>query len=435
MNNKGLSFNTIPPPLIPLRFFLTAPFFGILAAILILYSGPELWQSRWHSYNLALTHLLTIGFMLMVMIGALYQFIPVMMGQLIPQCKIIAPIVHVFLNIGSVMLCLAFLIQDGLLYQVALVSLSSAILLFALSLLPLLISKLENHLMVFLLRILFIVLSITIGLGLYILLAYSFPELQINFRQYTNSHALWGLTGWVVLLIMAVSSQIIPMFYVTPEFSVNYLKVLSLLIVFTLSIILFINSNFMSIVLSAELMFFSIYTLRLIGQRKRKLPDTTINFFYLSIISLIAAIFIWWVYKQGLTGDYKFLASQFEMTLAISLIYGLAISAMIGMLQKIVPFLIYLNLQQLSMKHPGSISLIPNMKKIITTKSSKIQLLLHGSSYLLLILSVYIPILTWLAGSMIMLNFLWLWKNLLYSFVLFKKITRQIYDYPINEIS
>ena len=442
VNSKGPSFNTIPPLSIPLRFFLTAPLFGLLAAVIMFYSGPELWQSRWHSNSLALTHLLTIGFMLMVMIGALYQFIPVMMGQLIPASKIIAPLVHVGLFIGSLTLCFAFLSQERILYQLALAFLASAIILFAASLLPLLIARLKNHLMVFLLRILFTVLVVTIGLGLYLLFAYSFPELQINYRLYTDTHALWGLTGWTVLLIMAVSSQIIPMFYVTPEFSITYLKSLSLLIVLSLSFILFLNTGLInsvplvdeliSIVLSIELMFFAIYTIRLIRQRKRKLPDATINFFYLSLISMIVTIVIWWLYIKVLLLRYEFLMPQFELIIAILLIYGLAISAMMGMLQKIVPFLIYLNLQQLSMKHPGSITLVPNMKKIISSKSAKIQFLVHCISLLLLIFSVYVPMLVWLAACSMAANFLCLFNNLLRGLYLYKKNAKQIMHYPMG---
>ena len=445
MKSKALSFNTIPPLLIPLRFFITAPLFGLLAAILIFYSGPEFLLSRWSANSLALTHLLTIGFMLMVMIGALYQFIPVMIGQLIPASKIIAPLVHIFLSAGSLALCYAFLTQESLWYQIALALLASAIFLFAFSLLPLLMEKLKDHLIVFLLRILFAVLLVTIGLGLYLLLAYSFPELQINYRLYTNSHALWGLTGWAVLLIMAVSSQIIPMFYVTPEFSITYLKLLSLLIFLTLSFILFLNINLITatdliddliaIVLSIELLFFSIYSMRLIRLRKRKLPDATINFFYLSLSSMIATIIIWWLSVKVVLLNYEFLMPQFELTIAILLIYGLAISVMLGMLQKIVPFLIYLNLQQLCMKHPGTITLVPNMKKIISSKSAKIQFILHCLSLLLLIFAVFVPIFVWLAAWAMAVNFLWLFKNLLQGFFIYKTNVKKISQYPVDELN
>lgn len=419
---------------------------------MILYHGSDIWTSRWNSINLALTHLLTLGFMLMVMTGALYQFIPVMIGQFIPWSKKSAAIIHPLMVAGTITLATAFsgVFSDytQFLYSLAFISLTAAFLLFAISLMPLLISKLDDHLIVFLLRILFIVLLLTIGLGLYMLLAYSYPGLGINFRAYTDIHAVWGLIGWTVLLILAVSSQVIPMFYVTPEFSRRYLKLLSVFILITLLIISFVSSPYFSSfadlsgeyvsslkniiysVLSLELIFFSFYTLRLIGQRKRKLADATINFFRLALISLVASIIIWWLFSAGFNKQYSPSGIQFEFTLALLLIYGLAISAIIGLLQKIVPFLIYLHLQNLSITRPGSITLVPNMKKVISTKTSKIQFLFHLLSFVLLIISVYFPFMTWLAGLVMLGNFSWLWNSLLKGFLIYKNNKAQILTYP-----
>jgi hypothetical protein len=42
MNPAGLSFEQAPPFSVPLRFFLTAPGFLVLAAMLMLWEGPPL---------------------------------------------------------------------------------------------------------------------------------------------------------------------------------------------------------------------------------------------------------------------------------------------------------------------------------------------------------------------------------------------------------
>ena len=67
------SYDQSPPIGAPFRFFLSAPLFGILAGMLILWSGDEVFVSRWTSAALAVTHLITVGFMLQVMLGALLQ--------------------------------------------------------------------------------------------------------------------------------------------------------------------------------------------------------------------------------------------------------------------------------------------------------------------------------------------------------------------------
>ena len=59
---SGLSLDQAPPVSVPLRFFLTAPLFGIVASVLMLISGPEIFVNRWSPSMVALTHLLTLGF-------------------------------------------------------------------------------------------------------------------------------------------------------------------------------------------------------------------------------------------------------------------------------------------------------------------------------------------------------------------------------------
>ena len=65
----GLSLKQAPPLSVPLRFFLTAPVFLLLAAMLLWHLGATVWASRWSAGVLALTHLLTLGYLSMVMLG------------------------------------------------------------------------------------------------------------------------------------------------------------------------------------------------------------------------------------------------------------------------------------------------------------------------------------------------------------------------------
>ena len=76
----GLSFEQAPPFSLPLRFFLTAPLFLLAAAVLIVLA-PDALASRWTPQALALTHALTLGFLAMVMLGALMQMLPVVAGS------------------------------------------------------------------------------------------------------------------------------------------------------------------------------------------------------------------------------------------------------------------------------------------------------------------------------------------------------------------
>ena len=104
-----LSYADSPPIAAPFRFFLTAPLFGILAGLLLLWSGPVAFASRWTPEALALTHLVTAGFMLQVMLGALIQVLPVVAGANIQRPLLVAKLVHVAMSLGAFLLFAAFL--------------------------------------------------------------------------------------------------------------------------------------------------------------------------------------------------------------------------------------------------------------------------------------------------------------------------------------
>src|SRR5574340_297542 len=104
----GLSFDQAPPLTLPLRFFLPAPLFLLAAAVLIMVNPASL-ASRWTPQALALTHAITLGFLAMVMLGALMQMLPVVAGSKLPAPRSVARLSHVFLSFGAIALMAAFL--------------------------------------------------------------------------------------------------------------------------------------------------------------------------------------------------------------------------------------------------------------------------------------------------------------------------------------
>ncbi|HIJ35645.1 MAG TPA: hypothetical protein HPP65_14725, partial [Gammaproteobacteria bacterium] len=69
MNTAHLSIDYTPPIEVPYRFFLTAPVFGGLFSLLLMFAGETLLESRWSLTMIGALHLLTIGVLLMVVIG------------------------------------------------------------------------------------------------------------------------------------------------------------------------------------------------------------------------------------------------------------------------------------------------------------------------------------------------------------------------------
>ncbi|UUZ48129.1 hypothetical protein LP420_35235 [Massilia sp. B-10] len=74
---RKLAYALSPAPQLPLRFMLSAPWFALLAALVLLAGGAPAFASRWSTPLLAATHLLTLGYLSMAMIGSMLQLIPV----------------------------------------------------------------------------------------------------------------------------------------------------------------------------------------------------------------------------------------------------------------------------------------------------------------------------------------------------------------------
>ncbi|MDB2562592.1 hypothetical protein N9X61_03195, partial [Sulfurimonas sp.] len=101
MELNGLSIDQAPPISAPLRFFLTAPLFAILAGFLILLTESESLISRFTMDSIVITHIITIGFLGFIMLGAMTQMLPVLAGAKIPKVNVIATLSHALLVLGS----------------------------------------------------------------------------------------------------------------------------------------------------------------------------------------------------------------------------------------------------------------------------------------------------------------------------------------------
>ena len=192
MNSTGLSYEQAPPFDVPLRFFLTAPWFLLLAAALVLWQGPAIFSSRWLPATLALTHLLTLGFMAQIMLGALLQILPVVVGVVVPRPRLMAALIHVPLTLGALALPIAFLSGYPLWFHPALglLGLSFGVALIVIHL-ALWRAPVASDTVVAL-RCALVALLITIGLGLS-LGGYFGWGLNLPVIALTHVHAAWGL--------------------------------------------------------------------------------------------------------------------------------------------------------------------------------------------------------------------------------------------------
>jgi len=435
MNLRGLSFEAMPPLAVPYRFFITAPLSMIVVGLLWLFASPAELVSRWSNLMLASTHAITIGFMLMVMFGALFQVLPVITGIAMPKAKQLSLWVYTLLLLGVVLLVSGFALgHDYLLASGAIATLVSFLIFYIglLSTFP----KMRNTATSWSIRLASFALLVTIGLGIVFIVGWVIPGWFTDLREWTNIHLLWGIVGWALLLIMGVSFQIIPMFYVTPDYPkwVSHLLpalIMLQLIVFTLGkLATFISPDseiyqIQLVLLIITTSSYAVYTLYLLAKRKRRAVDVTVWFWKIAMVSFIiaAALLLFIVFYNG-----QYL-EQLHLLLAAIVLVGFLLALITGMLLKIIPFLVWLNIQQKWIKHPSRKMPLSNMHQVIPIKAARQQYYLFVSAIplILIIFSGFHS--AWLikiVAIQLILTFAYLFYNLLKAKALYNRLDKQL---------
>lgn len=412
---RVLSFEQTPSLAVPLRFFLTAPAFAILAGVLLLWSGADMFVSRWTPETLAFTHLLTLGFLGMCMIGALLQILPVVAGIEIPYTRHTAAWVHGLLATGTAALSAAFLAGSPAAFRIALLLLGSAFAWLLMSLLRRVWTAPHAAPMLVAIRLALSALAAAVAFGAAAAAGFAWP-LRLPLLLITDLHASWGLLGWAGLLVAGVAYQVVPMFQVTPVYPQWMTRGLAwtVFILLVLRTAASLHSDRLEPWITALLVLawsvFSATTLHLLRQRKRPKPDATTFFWRTSLASVLCAALLW-----GAAAAIPEVSQHPAYPLAAGtlLIVGFGYSVINGMLYKIVPFLVWYHLQN---KLAGGSRKAPNVKQILPDRDAERQFELHLLALVLLVAATLFP--AWLshaAALAFIASSIWLWLNLLKS--------------------
>jgi len=404
-----LAFDKTPPFAAPLRFFLTAPLFLALAGLLLLVEGGDLFASRWMPGTLAATHLITVGFMLMTMFGALIQILPVVAGANIARPGLVAAVVHAGLGAGTLALSAAFVFGMPPLFIVATVLLAGAAVVFlaaagwALWPVPS-TSPTIGGLKLSLFGALGVVfLGGWLALGL--ARGWSLPLIDM-----VNLHAAWGFAAWGGALLAAVSYVVVPMFQLTPPYRTRpswWLPRLLLAICLLWALAVVGETGWGARLAEAALALlggaFAWATLHLQRQRRRARVDApTLYWRWGLVFALLALAMSLAASAVPAWAEWSGWAPLFGILLA----FGGFVSLIAGMLYRIVPFLAWMHLQ------PGGVT--PSIGKILPEPSMRPQMWLHFCTVGLLAAACWLP--DWLArpaGLALLLDGLWLFANLL----------------------
>lgn len=419
-----LSYDQSPPLAAPFRFFLTAPVFGILAGLLLLWSGSDLFVSRWTPAALALTHLMTAGFMLQVMLGALLQILPVVAGANIERPLRVASAVHLTISAGTLLLVAAFLSFAPILFNLAALLLGVGVLVFVVAAVRALRGVASTGATIAGLRWSLVGLAVTVGLGVLLSLALGL-SLNVPLLTLADVHLGWGFLAWATVLLAAVGYVVVPMFQITPAYPAWFARFFAGTVVvvvalwslaeLTVSVEFFAAAQTgvarVALLFAATLValaaLFAVVTLDIQRRSRRARFDATQHLWRGAMLCALAAAVLWVAAMTvPAVGEWP----GWPVLCGVLLVFGGFSSVIVGMLYKIVPFLIWLDLQNRGQRR----IVAPNMKKIVAERTMDGQMLAHFSACLLLALAVLWP--AWLvypAGLALVVSQAWLLRNLL----------------------
>ncbi len=197
------------------HYLFSAMFFVILAFGMTLVSA----DFGGHYFNpriLALTHLAALGWGTLIIFGAVYQLLPVVLECELYSSKLGWMSITLFVP-GTLILCYSFWIfAPGVYMQMGAVLLLCSISLFCINvILTARHSRKRNDIQrdYIISSCLWLLATATLGTLLVFNFRYAFlPKDHLNFLRL---HAHMGIAGWFLLLIIGVSSRLVPMFLVS----------------------------------------------------------------------------------------------------------------------------------------------------------------------------------------------------------------------------
>jgi len=421
---NGLSIDQAPPISAPLRFFLTAPIFAILAGILLIFSDTSILVNRYSTDSIVVTHLITIGFFGLTMLGALTQMLPVLAGAKIPNVKVVAFLSHLFLVLGIFFMAIGLEISNAILLSLASFFLGFGFLIIISSLLYAIkgVYNFTASIKAMLVSLSFA--FIIVLMGIYLLYGYASNDITHLHYIMANIHSSWAIFGFAGLLIIGVAFQILPMFYVAPRFKQFCKRRVVMLISTGLILWMLLNIYAPSYELYAKIWivtFFWAFATTVwvkLNKRKRPISDVTVLYWRTASVSLTLGSFLW-IFDE-------FFKNEYIVMVGVLIGGGFILSIMLGMLYKIIPFLVWFHLNA-----QGYMS-IPTMNEMINKNLAKVQFIFFLLSIIGFLFSFYFSVVLIPSAIFFIISMIVLEYNILVPVFIYMKTKKTKPDFDMS---
>ncbi len=353
--NAGLSTKNAPSPSVVLPHYAFGAIAFIIASVMMFFASDMLSASYIGPKVLGLTHILVLSWITVIIFGALYQLIPVVMEVKL-YSETLAYISFILIAVGSVLMVYSFwnnYIGNNIIIMIGGTMLVLSIILFAVntvkSALSSKVKTIENK---------FIVTSIvwlllTVLLGFFIILNASYGYLSKSNIELLKIHFQFGIIGWFMMLVIGVASTLMPMFFISHKLKKVYLQNAYYMInigIVMLSVLLYFYPNIYALlaigmVIIGGFGFFIKYNYDAYKKRLRRKLDIGMK---LSVLAFVLLFFVLILAFLVIFGS-EFMPSftiNFNLAFGTLIILGFLTALILGQMYKTLPFIVWLQKYQ-----------------------------------------------------------------------------------------
>lgn len=333
---------------IVITHYLLAAITFLALAPMLLFSVKDFGRHYFQPHLLAITHTAALGWGSVIIFGACYQLMPVILETKLYSYKLAWFAIAVF-YLGLLDFAYSFWVfEPGLHMQCGSLLLLTGISAFAINIFVTAkkIKKPDVYQDFILTACIWLLVAAVLGVLMVFNFRYAF--LPKDHLLFLKLHAHAGLGGWFLLLIIGVSAKLLPMFLVSEKLNVGLLKwsyylVNAALLLFLVNTYLFgINLLTFAIALFGfiGLLCWLIYVYRCFNSRLRAKLDAPMAHTILSVLLLVIAVFVlpFIIYYQ-LRAD--ILAIKLTTLYGSLLLLGWISSLILGQTFKTSPFIVW----------------------------------------------------------------------------------------------
>ena len=328
--------------------YVAAAFCFLMLSVMMLFSVKAFTGHYFHPQILAITHMAALGWGTMIILGASYQLIPVVLETELYSEKLAWISFGLFLP-GLVTLVYSFWVfVPGIHMQCAAVLLLAAVLLFTVNVYLTAKKKKQQTIQEDFIFSACLCLCFTVALGTALVFNFTVPIFPQDQLHFLKLHAHLGLIGWFLLMLIGVSSKLVPMFLVsayqkTSLLAASYYLIIAALLLFLVDCYLFglsFRTYLIFILGVAGISCYLIFILKCLQSRMRKhidLPmlNSFLSFVLLKIAVLIVPFIIYFHLKNNPV------STRFSMIYGEFLLMGWITALILGQTFKTLPFIVW----------------------------------------------------------------------------------------------